>query len=288
MTTPKSPKGTSRKPENVLPMSKSSMESILSQITGVAASGSALNRAQEIMYEASEEPNPAARVKLARKALEISSDCADAYVMLAEHIPTNLEEALKLYQQGVEAGVRAIGKERFEEYRGHFWGVLETRPYMRAKAGVASCLWELGRRIEALDHYGEMLDLNPNDNQGIRDVLLSSLLEMKLDDLAAKLLRAYSEDPTAQWAYSKALLAFRHDGDSAKSQKLLAAAINCNPFVPAYLLGTKKIPRRLPDVVGFGDESEAIGYAGDNVSGWRDTHGALGWLREFVKAAGKV
>jgi hypothetical protein len=29
-----------------------------------------------------------------------------------------------------------LGKQAFEEYVGHSWGLLETRPYMRAREGL--------------------------------------------------------------------------------------------------------------------------------------------------------
>ena len=46
----------------------------------------------------------------------------------------------------------------------------------------------------------------------------------------------------------------------------------------AYPLGRKRVPRVLPDLVGFGDENEAIAYAGDALVTWRNTPGALQWL----------
>ena len=52
---------------------------------------------------------------------------------------------------------------------------------------------------------------------------------------------------------------------------LLAEAKKANPHVPAFLTGKKKMPNRLPDMIGFGDESEAISYVGDHGSGWKST-----------------
>jgi len=43
-----------------------------------------LEEAQEIMYDAYEAGTKAKRIKLAKKALTISQDCADAYILLAE------------------------------------------------------------------------------------------------------------------------------------------------------------------------------------------------------------
>ena len=60
----------------------------------------------------------------------------------------------------------ALGAEGFEEYAGHFWGFLETRPYMRARAGLAIALIKLGDESAAIEHFRAMLKLNPNDNQG--------------------------------------------------------------------------------------------------------------------------
>jgi hypothetical protein len=91
-----------------------------------------LSRAQDVMYEAFKLRDPAERVERARKALEICPDCADAYVLLAENA-TNNKEALDLFAKGVAAGERALGEEAFRDNVGHFWGELDTRPYMSAR-----------------------------------------------------------------------------------------------------------------------------------------------------------
>src|SRR5215204_4997898 len=122
-------------------------------------------KAQDVMYDAWEQTTSRSRIVLARKALGISPLCADAYVLLAEEAARSIEEARDYYAKGVEAGELALGPEGFKDYAGHFWGFLETRPYMRARAGLAAVLWRLGRHQEATDHYQAMLELNPNDNQ---------------------------------------------------------------------------------------------------------------------------
>src|SRR5262249_47373556 len=149
----------------------------------------------------------------------ISPDCADAYVLLAEHA-TSRKEALRLYEQGVAAGERALGAEAFERDVGHFWGLLETRPYLRARLGLAHSLWTDGRRDEAVGHLQDMLRLNPGGNQGVRYTLAGFLLFLDRDDDLAQLLQQYHED-SAAWAYTKALLAFRQQGDTLEARRLL-------------------------------------------------------------------
>jgi len=126
-----------------------------------------LFEAQQLMYDAFEAEGRR-RVELARRALSLSPDCADAYLLLAEDATADAEEARALLEQGVAAGERALGPRIFAEGAGYFWGLVETRPYMRARAALAALLWKLGRREEALEHARELLRLNPNDNQGIR------------------------------------------------------------------------------------------------------------------------
>ena len=137
---------------------------------------SAVREAQSIMYDAWDNPDAKMRIRLAKKALKVSPDCADAYVLLAEEEARSVRKSMALFQQGVEAGRRALGEDFFqdEENIGHFWGIIETRPYMRAFAGLANSLWQMGNKEQAELHYREMLRLNPGDNQGIRFVLLES------------------------------------------------------------------------------------------------------------------
>jgi tetratricopeptide (TPR) repeat protein len=241
-----------------------------------AAAVNPLDRAQELMYDAWEATG-ARRVKLARQALEISPDCADAYVLLAEEA-RSLPEAKQLFEQGVRAGERALGPQMFEEDVGHFWGMIETRPYMRARAGLASCLWQLGERQVAIDHYVDMLRLNPGDNQGIRYVLANCLLRQGDDAALTKLLAAFKDDAMAEWQYTRALLAFRREGAGKKADAALKRALKQNMFVPAYLLGKKRLPRQLPGYIGFGDENEAVSYVAEALDVWRRTPGAIMWL----------
>jgi tetratricopeptide (TPR) repeat protein len=237
----------------------------------------ALYDAQQLVYEAFETRDLRRRTELANRALEISPDCADAYVLLAGNT-RDLAEATELNRKAVEAGERALGAKAFVDDVGHFWGLLETRPYMRARLTLAQCLWESGKHDEAIEHYCDMLRLNPNDNQGIRYILAACLLDLGYDDEAAKLIDQYKDDASAAWAYASALIAFRRTGDSEDARLLLAEAKNTNPHVPAYLLGKKKMPRHLPDMIGFGDESEAISVVGDYGRGWTKTAGAVAWL----------
>jgi tetratricopeptide (TPR) repeat protein len=260
------------------------MEGILSQMARemgmpTVERNRKLERAQQLMYRAWEETNPAKRLALAHDALSASPDCADAYVLLAEDEAPTVEKAMEYYRQGVEAGERALGHDYFAKSEGHFWSLLETRPYMRARLGLARALWQVQKTGEAITHFREMLRLNPGDNQGVRYLLLDLLMHLERDADVGALLEQYADDAMALWLYSRALHAFRTAGASERANALLREALKENPHVPAYLTGEKRIPTRRPPTMGFGDEAEAIAYAADHLPHWRCTAGALDWLK---------
>jgi len=163
----------------------------------------------------------------------------------------------ELYQKGVEAGERALGPRFFEEEVGAFWGLMQTRPYMRARHGLALTLWKLGARTEAIAHLQELLRLNPHDNQGTRYSLVSWLFETGVDEELGKLFATYGDDAAAEWTYTQALWTFRLQGASRQANQLVREAYRWNTRVPAYLLGSRQLPQELPRMIGLGNEREA-------------------------------
>jgi len=264
-------------------MAKSATQTLRFGISPSRAREHMREKAQDLIYKAWDTANRKRRIALAQRALTISPDCVDAYVLLAAEAD-QIDAALELYRKGMEAGERALGKKFFAEEVGYFWGILETRPYMRAREGLAKCLWATGRHDEAVAHYREMLRLNPNDNQGIRHVLALCLLHLSYHEELAALIERYKEDISAEIVWTKALLSFRIQGDTPDSRRDLSTAREHNPHIAAYLSGRKKIPGRLPDLIGFGDEDEAIAYSAQHLEAWKATTGALAWLAESGEA----
>jgi tetratricopeptide (TPR) repeat protein len=237
--------------------------------------------AQELLYDAFEEPNRKKRLELVHKALSIYPNSPDAYNILGEEAGT-LEEALTWYKKGVEAGEKELGKKFFAENAGHFWGLIETRPYMRAKENYARTLWEMGKKEKVVEQYEEMLRLNPNDNQGVRYLLTSAYLALKQYEKAETLMKQYDE-PTAHVMYSKLFLSYMKQGINDVTKRVLDEAIDSNPHVIDYLLKKKKLPRHMPAYYGFGDESEAIIYVMENGDLWWSEPKLLEWLQKMTK-----
>ena len=238
-------------------------------------------RSQDLVLQAQDE-TPAKGKKLIEQALELDPNNADAYSYLAS-LETDVDKALALYRQAVEAGERSFGGEKFiKENKGHFWGLIETRPYMRAKAGVADCLYAKNRINAAVDVYREMIELNPNDNQGVRYLLSTILLNKKdLSDYES-FIKKFDDEDSAVWVYNNALYHFKKMGKSTKSDKELEKAYKFNPHVMEFMLGLKELPEEMPQFIGRGDENEAAAYIFDAIHTWGKTDGALDWMYEFL------
>ena len=236
-------------------------------------------RSQDLVFEAYEQPVTKGK-KLVKQALELDPNNADAYNYLAS-IEKDIERAIKMFEKAIKAGEKTLGKKFFKEERGYFWGMIETRPYMRAKAGLADCLYAKKEVDKAIEIYEEMLELNPNDNQGIR-YLLSTLLLSQNDLSKFKLFIENSEEEDcAVWNYNNALYLFKKSGQTAKSDKELLKAYKSNGYVIDYMLGIKEMPVELPQYIGRGDENEAISYVNDAWTIWDKSGDALDWLYKF-------
>lgn len=253
----------------------------------LAASTPALQRAQELIYDAWETADPMERISIARQALKISPDCADAYSLLAEESAQTAQEALKLYVDATSAALRTLNPSVFEEDRGHFWGLIETRPYMRAQQGVADCLMESGRFAEAVDVLEQMLELNASDSQGARYLLMSVLFE--IDDAPARssLLERFASESTAFWSYSKALHGLLSADRSEESLGVIRRACRSNHFIADVLLGLRPIMTGPAQFYGDGPQGDAAYYLELCMHHWLRAPGAIEALRAAYRPAGK-
>jgi len=121
-------------------------------------------RAQDLVEEAYELPIRDA-IKNIDIALNFNPDCIEAYEFMGQ-IHKRIDSSLSYYEKGVNTGKRIFGGNYLKMNRGHFWGLHETRPYMRCMWHYADCLYKSGRKDSCISVLEEMIELNPNDNQG--------------------------------------------------------------------------------------------------------------------------
>lgn len=242
-----------------------------------------LDEAQDMVFEAWGARGRAERLAIAKLALEKSPYCIDALNIIAFATPDVAERA-KIFERAEKIGRQFFGEAFFKENKGIFWGLLETRPYMRAKNGLAICLRELGDKKGAIGQFQEMLDLCEGDNLGVRYELLPMLIAEGELDQAEKIAKIYEEDDTAHMLYSMALLAFAQDGPGDKADLRLANAVAENGEAIKYLAGKKKMPKTLPSAYSLGSKEEAVAIAWSQLDSWQAVPGACEWLAGKIPA----
>jgi tetratricopeptide (TPR) repeat protein len=235
--------------------------------------------AQELCYQAFDAQGRR-RVALARRALAVCPDCADAYVLLAEYALTSAQ-AHALYEAGAAAGPRHLSADFLAHFDGNLWSNPRGRPWLRALNGQARTLSELGRKDEAIAVGDELLRLDREDHQGLRETQLILLLEAGRDADAEPLLARFADNVPDHdegfWFWADALIAFRLRGDTPASAAALARARATNRHVPRFLKEPEPIRLDEEENLRPGQLGAAQIVAGMLHRFWRETPGALEW-----------
>lgn len=155
-------------------------------------------------------------------------------------------EAVNLWIRAVDIGRIAFPPRAFKMGRYLLeWGWLENRPFLR-------CLWglmyngyhqSLGQTESALACAHELLELNPNDNQSVRALAISWLLETGQEAEAVNLAKRYPEDFFPETTYGQALALFRLNRLPEAEDTLKKALLNLPAVADELLKSTHRAPR---------------------------------------------
>jgi tetratricopeptide (TPR) repeat protein len=240
-------------------------------------------QAQDLIFEAQEQPDDKGYT-LALKAIKLDRDCIEAYEYLGSLEPIS-ETAMLFYKNGIEIGRRIFADTYFKEDVGKFWMIHETRPFMRCLQAYSDCLADIEEFHASVSVLEEMIELNPNDNQGIRDQLLLYLIKINEFNKFKKYDQIYKEDDGASSSFNRLLFAFKTQSSLKDLNELLQKAIKSNKFVIPKLIA-KKVSFDFPDSYGIGDDNEAKYYCFFAHKIWHKTEGAIEWIKQQKKGPG--
>jgi len=208
------------------------------------------------------------------KSIEIDPTYADGYNHLANIAwrKGDWQQAEDLYRKALSLAESEVK----DVPRGAFWGVLESRPYMRALDGLGLTAWKHGRLEEAKGIFERILKLNSNDNLGVRYLIGPIYHQMGNLDQAAAWYDRNADDPHNLYNYGLVLI--QQNELEIAAEKLIAAIFE-NPYVAPMLLKDK-----LPESDWWhGSNLAEPEYAEDYVieyhSWWQKEESALRLLR---------
>ena len=223
----------------------------------------------ELLFEAYEEPVKSKAIKLAKQALEINPENIDAENFITRH-ETNKIKKLGKYKETLDKEHAKLEKEDFfnKENIGVFWGLIETRPYMRTKHSYMLTLIELGRYTEAIKQGEELLELCESDNLGIRYIIIGLYTVLEKFDEAKKIYNKYPEG-SAFMLFPLSIMYYK-EGNYRKCKKILKQLQENNEYLLNYLIGIKKFTKaKINDIencgaYSWGSEAEAYFVVKDN------------------------
>lgn len=242
------------------------------------------DKAQELAYQAMDADSPKEALRLARKALKLDPKCLDAQLILVMLDDRQEKDPIEGIKNILEQARKDFGEAFFKEHRGYFWGVVETRPYMRAMQMLANLLNEFGEVGEEIEVLEEMISLNTHDNQGVRYVLIGRYLEIGALSRARNLFDQYPDD--MGWGvFAWALPLERYLSKDLKgAEKAFKKAMKANSYAADYFLDEDEPPLTMGGYTP-GEASEGAVCYDMLDQAWRNQPGALRWLRSQYNQA---
>lgn len=153
-----------------------------------------LDDAYDLLEKAEHARTKKMALKYAKQAYETCPDCFDAIILLA-HLEDNSIKRMKILNEGLESERERLETENYFEKDniGSFYGIFETRPYIRGLYFKAEFLSEDGKIKKALDVCKEILRLNENDNTGARYLLMAIYAYLEDEENLVKIFKKYGE-----------------------------------------------------------------------------------------------
>lgn len=188
-------------------------------------------------------------------------------------------DALPLLREASELARKAIGK-RWDKNVGSLGQIEEGYLYLEVQCELAAALRAAGQADEAIRTAQEAMELDSADPGGVRFPLLGAYLDSDRLDDAERILGEECDEPFAAWAYSRLLLALRRGKRGEATDRLLIDAHRANAHVLARLLAYDLVDALEGDPLIADEAEEAQSYIIDFLTSWRETPGALSWLRE--------
>lgn len=238
--------------------------------TGVFEWGASRKEIFDRFYEAQEIEDAGSASFNLETILEDDPEFIDAYSSLGwmELDLFNYGNAFSFFMEGYSVGTAVIPKN----YRGRIeWAHTENRPFLRVMQGVGVTYLNIEEWDRAIKVFADMLNYNPNDNQGVRALLMQCYIAQGKFKEILKLCDMFSDDTLPDILYGKVMACYRLE-KQRDAEEALKAAIEFLPNIAKELLKKKhKQPKEYAsDVVTVGGDDEAYDYWLRNGQYWTD------------------
>lgn len=234
-------------------------------------------KADDLYERAANTKDYKTAMNLLAKAVEVDPGHIDSLIVLAGEEP-DLADSKALLQTAIRHGRKEL-QDELKNHRGHFWGLWQTRPFMRAKLALAHLHRGEGNLDATAEIMEEMLELNEADSQGVRWDLMEVYLRLDRVDDAEQLWKRFDDDLSPFLRFTSLVVRLRKYGDSPELRQDLIEQAETNPHIIPRILDPQLISTTEHTMFSRGSEQEADLYCQKYLFSWKSTPGAITWLR---------
>ncbi len=182
-------------------------------------------------------------------------NCVEAHICLAGW---QSEAAGRIHhlKSAIEAAETILNVDEIEG-RGTWWKDHHTRPYLRALYFLGIEYVAEGQFSEGEDILLDLLDMNPDDNLGVRYFVLEYGVVQKKWPLVRHVFKAFPDEDSIVFIYVKFMYLYLTLGRKSKTKRALLTAFDRNTYPFKILVGTVHQPEA-PDTYRIGSAEEAI------------------------------
>lgn len=220
-----------------------------------------LDEAYELLEKAENAKTMKEAKRLAKKAFETSNACFDAKLFLAD-IEENSLKSNKILNEGLEFEKKRLEQEDYfdKENIGHFYGIFETRPYIRGLYIKARNLSYEGKYKKAIEVCKEILKLNESDNTGARYLLMALYAVIEEEKDMLDLYKKYYKENNLEMLFPLFALYYKKEDDN-KAKKYLDMINKANKHFIKFFKETIKLEEdSMPGYYSKGNASEVLMY----------------------------
>lgn len=219
-----------------------------------------LDDAYELLERAENAKTKKQAIKLAKEAYDMCPDCFDALLFQVE-LEENSIKRDKLLNEGLDFEKNRLEEEGYfdKDNISHFYGIFETRPYIRGLYSKAYYFMADGKLKQARDICLEIIKLNESDNLGARYLLMAIYACLEEEKEMLKLYKKYQEE-SLEMLFPQFVLYYKL-GKVEEAKVLLKRINKANPHFIKFFKGTIRINDDIPHgCYSIGDSSEVIMY----------------------------
>ncbi len=219
-----------------------------------------LDDVYELLEKAENAKSKKQAIKYAKEAYDMCPDCFDA-ILFQVHLEDNPLKRWRLLEDGLEHEKDRLEDEEYfkKDNIGHFYGIFETRPYIKGLFIKAELLIMDGKIKQSRDICKEILRLNENDNIGARYLLMAIYAYLEEEKDMLKIFNKYREE-NLEMLFPLFVLYYKQGNDD-KAKEYLDRINKANSHFIKFFKGTIKEDKDIPEgYYSKGDSSEVLMY----------------------------